>query len=92
MANKKFVAKNGIAVGTGHTTTDVIDQDGHITANTVTISGTLLNATAFAGTANNASYLEGSNGSYYTGYADNKAANAYSNATSYADNKAANAY
>jgi hypothetical protein len=86
MANKKFVAKNGIAVGTGHTTTDVIDQDGHITANTVTISGTLLNATAFAGTANNASYLEGSNGSYYTGYSDNKAANAYSNATTYASN------
>ena len=87
MANrKKFVAKNGITVGTGHTTTDVIDQDGHITANTVTISGTLLNATAFAGTANNASYLEGSNGSYYTGYSDNKAANAYSNATTYASN------
>ena len=87
MANrKKFVAKNGITVGTGHTTTDVIDQDGHITANTVIISGTLLNATAFAGTANNASYLEGSNGSYYTGYSDNKAANAYSNATTYASN------
>jgi hypothetical protein len=92
MANKKFVAKNGVAVGTGHTVIDIVDQDGHITANTVTISGTVLNATAFAGTANNASYLEGSNGSYYTGYADNKAANAYSNSVSYTDNKAANAY
>ena len=42
--------------------------------------------------ANSATYLNGNTASDLNTYADNKAANAYSNAASYADAKAANAY
>jgi hypothetical protein len=42
-----------------------------------------INATSHPGTANNANNFGGQNASYYTTYASDKAANAYSNAVSY---------
>ena len=78
---------NGSTLVIGNTATNVT-----INSTSISVSGAQLNATSFAGTANNASYLSGNTVSDLHTYSDNKAANAYSNATSYADTKAATAY
>lgn len=55
-----------------------------------TVNSTI-NSTTYSGTSNNASYLQGNTVSDIRLYADNKAANAYSNAIAYSGN-AAQAY
>lgn len=64
MTTKSFNARHGITVGAGNIV--VADANGNITANTIVVGGSSLNSTAYAGTANNATYLNGQLASYYT--------------------------
>lgn len=63
-------------------------------SNTITIGSGSITATNYSGTANNANNLGGTAASDYAlkTYADDKAANAYSNAVSYAATVSGNAY
>lgn len=64
MTTRSFNARHGITVGAN--TIAVVDANGNITANTILVGGSALNSTAFAGTANNASFLNGQPAAYYT--------------------------
>lgn len=64
MTTKSFNARHGITVGVNQVA--VADANGNITANTILVGGSALNSTAFAGTANNASYFNNQPASYYT--------------------------
>lgn len=64
MTIKSFNARHGITVGAN--TIAIVDANGNITANTILVGGSALNSTAFAGTANNASFLNGQPAAYYT--------------------------
>lgn len=64
MTIKSFNARHGITVGAN--TVAVVDANGNITANTILVGGSALNSTAFAGTANNASFFNGQPAAYYT--------------------------
>lgn len=64
MTIKSFNARHGITVGVNQVA--VADANGNITANTILVGGSALNSTAFAGTANNASFLNGQPAAYYT--------------------------
>lgn len=64
MTTRSFNARHGITVGVNQVA--VADANGNITANTILVGGSALNSTAFAGTANNASFLNGQPAAYYT--------------------------